>query len=287
MSDSVKRSVLVTGATAGIGRATVLHLAQRGDWNVFAAGRNAEKLAELEREAGIPELRTVVLDVTDRQTIDEAREQVLEMTDGRGIDVLVNNAGFSQPGPLEHMTDEQLQYQFDVNVFGLMAVTRAFLGEMKERGSGRIINISSIAGGMTYPLGGPYCMTKHAVEAMSDALRLELHSFGVRVVVIQPGPISTPFFDAVQEKNKQLSDTPPDEAVYRKAIARSVDIMVEWGSKSPGPEVVARKIHHVMTVAKPKARYVVPFRDRLRMMAFHSLPTAVADRILLGMFGLR
>ncbi len=282
-----RKSVLVTGATAGIGRATVLHLAKETDWHVFAAGRDQDKLDKLTSEAGSDTLHPVLLDVTDHLAIQDAHQQIIEQNDGYGVDVLVNNAGYSQPGPLEYITDAQLKAQFDTNVFGLLEVTRTFLGEMKKRRSGRIINISSIAGGMTYPIGGPYCMTKHAVESLSDALRLELRQFGIRVVIIQPGPISTPFFDAVQSKTKQLSQVHADNDSYRDAIRRSENIMIEWGAKSPGPKVVAKKIHHVINVSKPKARYIVPFRDRLRMLAFHALPTVIADRILLGMFELR
>src|SRR6185295_6254639 len=150
-------SILITGATGGIGRATALALAQRG-CRVFATGRNEQLLAEVAKESG-GKLETVTLDVNKLESIRAAADQVHAKTGGRGIDVLINNAGYGQFGPILEVTDEQLRAQFATNVFGLMAVTRAFAPKMIERRAGRIVNISSGGGKMSFPFAGAYTAT--------------------------------------------------------------------------------------------------------------------------------
>src|SRR5687768_1474346 len=149
------KTILITGATSGIGRDAALYLARRG-YRVFATGRREDVLAQLRRDAdGLP-LETIVLDVTDATSIAAAKRTVDTKTNGRGIDVLVNNAGYGTAAPTEMLTDEDLRAMFETNVFGLMAVTRAFLPQMRDRGEGRIINVSSIGGRFTFPFFGGY-----------------------------------------------------------------------------------------------------------------------------------
>jgi NAD(P)-dependent dehydrogenase (short-subunit alcohol dehydrogenase family) len=185
------QSILITGATSGIGRDAALRLARAGHL-VLAGGRRADALATLAREGG-GRLEPVVLDVTDPASVAAARELVDRRTGGRGLDVLVNNAGFALPGPLEALAEEDLRMLFDTNVFGLLAMTRAFLPGMRERGQGRVVNVGSIMGRVAMPLLGAYNASKHAVAALTDALRMELAPFGISVVLVEPGAIRTGF----------------------------------------------------------------------------------------------
>src|SRR5215472_10432048 len=186
-----KLSILVTGATSGIGRATALYLAARGH-HVIATGRNEKALQTMKKEA-TGHLDTLPLDVTDKASIAEAMKSVRRLAGG--LDVLVNNAGFGILGPTELITEEDMRAQYETNVFGLMAVTRAALPMMRERGAGRIVNVSSLGGRFTLPLFGVYNSTKFAVESLSDALRIELAPFGIRVSLVEPGVIATNFTD--------------------------------------------------------------------------------------------
>src|SRR5688500_2910279 len=175
-----QRTVVVTGASAGIGRASALLLARQG-WTVFACARRADALEALAREAPAGSVVPMTLDVTDEASVRAAADEVFRRTSGAGPAGLDNNAGYSICGPLEDVSDANLKQQFAVNVFGLMSVTRAFVPAMRKRGSGRVVNISSIVGRISAPFQGPYAASKHAVEALSDALRAELAPFGVRV----------------------------------------------------------------------------------------------------------
>jgi NAD(P)-dependent dehydrogenase (short-subunit alcohol dehydrogenase family) len=158
------RIVLVTGATSGIGRATALHLAREGH-RVFAVGRRREALDSLKAEAAGLALECMVMDVTRADSIAVTKEAIERATDGHGIDVLVNNAGYGVGGPVEEVSDQAFRAQYETNVFGLMAVTRAFLPKMRARRWGRIINISSVGGRLTLPMLGVYNSTKYAMVA--------------------------------------------------------------------------------------------------------------------------
>ena len=249
-----KRIALITGATAGIGRHAALHLAARG-FRVIATGRNQDALAELVgRGRGRPP--TLRLDVTDQASIDSAVEVVNRITGGHGIDVLVNNAGYGDIAPMETTTDKDLRAVFDTNVFGLMAVTRAFLPRMRERRSGRIVNVSSLGGLFTLPLFGVYNATKHAVEALSDALRIELRPFGIEVSLIEPGPIRTKFSTTSLKSVERYQDGSPYAAVLERfaALTRRTDRM------APGPRATSRAIYHAASSRWPRTRYKLTCR---------------------------
>ena len=170
------QSILITGASSGIGREAAMRLVRAGHL-VLAGGRRPDALAGLARAAG-GRLEPVVLDVTDPASVEAARELVERRTGGRGLDVLVNNAGYALPGPLEALADADLRRLFDTNVFRLLAVTRAFVPAMRERGAGRVVNVGSIMGRVAMPLLGAYNASKHAVAAATDALRMELPRSG-------------------------------------------------------------------------------------------------------------
>ena len=180
---SEKLKVLVTGASSGIGRAAAVEFAARGHY-VLAAARRAEELDQLAGES--ERIEPVPVDVTDRESVAEALRRVDEVTENYGIDVLVNSAGYALGGPVEVLSADAVAHQFQTNVFGLLDVTRAVLPKMRSRGSGRIVNVSSVVGRVAFPGMGVYAATKFALEALSDALRMELAPFGVGVVLVEP-----------------------------------------------------------------------------------------------------
>src|SRR5262249_45620668 len=219
----------------------------------------------------------VRLDVTDAASIEAAAAEVERITEGHGVDALVNNAGYGQAGPLEELTDAQLRAQFDTNVFGAMAVTRAFLPKMRARGFGRVINVSSIGGRVTFPLLGAYHASKYALEALSDALRLELRPFGIEVVLVEPGPIQSEFSD------RAFDSAPADGATsspYAAAYAKADALKKQTDAQAASPIVVSRAIERAITARRPRARYVVPFAGRVLIGMFRLLPTRWMDRLL-------
>ena len=214
-----KSIILITGATAGIGRAAALHLARKGH-HVIATGRRQGALDSLRSDAETERLAldTLRLDVTDEDSIRDAVAAIDALTDGHGVDVLVNNAGYGLAAPLAEVSNRDLRHQFDTNVFGLMATTQAFLPKMVKRGSGRIINVSSIGGRITFPMMGAYHASKYAVEALSDAMRMELAPCGIHVSVIEPGPIKTEFIDRL---NDAANPYKVDSSLYAKVFERT------------------------------------------------------------------
>ncbi len=276
-------TILITGATSGIGRHAAIHLASRGH-RVIATGRSQPAL-DLLRTAAPPGARfeTLQLDVTDADSIAKAQAAVATMTGGAGLDVLVNNAGYGTLGPTELITDSDMRAQYEVNVFGLMAVTRAFLPQMRARGAGRLINVSSLGGLYTLPLFGVYNSTKFAVESLSDGLRMELAPFGVQVSLIEPGVIDTGFTDrSMHEANKYRTDSSP----YASVLER-VDEMRKMSDRTAvGPECNSRAIEHAATARRPRPRYVAPFRAQIMVAFLRALPTRWADFIMRQVAGL-
>ena len=280
---TARKTILITGAAGGIGRHAALHLARRGH-RVFATGRRADTLDELAREAaGLP-LETLLLDVTDPASIEAARAEIEKRTQGRGVDVLINNAGYGQFGPLELVSDAELRRQFETNVFGLSAVTRAFVPRMRERGQGRLINLSSIGGRVTFPFAGAYHATKYAVEAMSDALRRELGLFGVDVVLIEPGPIATEFAATAVRSVSEMRD---DFGPYGLFFERLEAVQKQAEGMAAGPERTSRAIQRAVEARRPKARYVVPGYLAPLLSFLMMLPVAALDWLSLRALGVR
>jgi NAD(P)-dependent dehydrogenase (short-subunit alcohol dehydrogenase family) len=265
-----KRVILVTGCSSGIGRAAALALAERGH-RVFASARNRNDLAELERRDN---LATVALDVTDPATIAAAVDAVLSRA-GR-IDVLVINAGYGQYGAVEEVTTDEWRAQFEVNLFGSIAVTQAVLPAMRKQRRGTIVNVSSVAGKIAIPFAAPYCASKHALEAVSDALRVELAPFGIHVVLVEPGPIETRFGDRARSGVAPLLSRPgPYREIYALA-ERAMDGEFQRGKLPAG--AVARVIVDAIESARPRPRYPVGQMAR----AFIALRRVLPDRWLDG-----
>ncbi|MGE0867074.1 MAG: SDR family oxidoreductase [Kofleriaceae bacterium] len=263
--------VLITGATAGIGRATALSLAELGH-HVIATGRNLGELAKLRHATGRWKLDTVTLDVTSQASVAGAVRRVAELTNGYGIDVLINNAGFGVVGPTAEISDADLRSQYETNVFGLMSVTRAFLPQMQQRRCGHVINLSSVGGRVTLPFYGVYNSTKYAVESLSNALRYELHPFGIQVTLIEPGAIRTNFESSAMAQLGKFAHGP-----YAKAIAKFHAQANLLDKLSADPTVIAKTIERAIAARRPAARYVAPPITYLALISSLILPTAVWD----------
>lgn len=268
---TTSKTVLITGATAGIGRMTALHLAKQGH-HVIASGRKVAELAKLQEEAVGARLDTVVLDVTSAESIAAAVAAVGKLTSGNGPDVLVNNAGFGILGPTSEISDAEMRRQYETNVFGLMAVTRAFLPKMIERRAGRVINVSSVGGLITLPYFGVYNSTKYAVESLSDALRYELRPFGIDVSLIEPGVIRTNFEATAVGNLAAFAKTP-----YAQGMAKYEQMSKTADRFASNPIVIAKAIARAVNARRPSARYVAPRSTNLAVWMSALLPTRVWD----------
>ncbi len=265
-------SVLVTGASSGIGRAAATEFARRGH-RVFAAARREEVLADL--AASTPNVHAVTLDVTDADSVRSAWAKIKADTGGAGVDVLVNNAGFALSGPVEILADADVRRQFGTNVFGLLTMTRTVLPAMRARGSGRIINISSLVGLTTFPGMGVYGATKYAVEALSDALRQEVAGFGIKVVIIEPGFVATSLGEAGDSRGGAAGAVPD---AYASMVAAGAKYLARQIANGIAPARVAAAIANAAEHRNPRLRYVVPASARPLLALLTSLPGRLADR---------
>jgi NAD(P)-dependent dehydrogenase (short-subunit alcohol dehydrogenase family) len=279
------QTVLITGGTDGLGRAAALLLAEKG-YRVFAAGRSAEKRAELEAAAIRRKLtiETVELDVCNDASVQRAVKSVLEKSGT--IDVLINNAGVGYMAVVEELKLEDLHKQFETNVFGVLRVTQAVLPHMRERRNGRILMMSSVAGIVTPPTYGAYSSSKHALEALSNALRLELYPFGVDVILIEPGYIRTNFQQTAKELAQPYVDaakTSPYANVYTGAFEGANKSRME--SKTT-PEDCARVILEAVEDSHARARYLVTSLAKWVAFAKRALPDTFLDSFLRKKFGI-
>jgi NAD(P)-dependent dehydrogenase (short-subunit alcohol dehydrogenase family) len=274
------RAVLVTGCSSGIGAATAARLAA-GGWTVYATARRPETLAELEAKG----CRTLALDVTDEQSRKAAVDAVVAAEGAVGV--LVNNAGYSQSGAVESVPDERVRAQFDTNVFGPLALCRLVLPGMREQGWGKIVNVSSMGGRFTFPGGGVYHATKHAIEALSDALRFEVKGFGVDVIVIEPGLIKTAFGTTAAQELGGATAVGGPYSDFNRAVGEATAGVYEKGflARLGGPpEAVAERIETALDAGRPRARYTVTPSARALLTLRALLPDSGWDRMLGGSF---
>jgi short-subunit dehydrogenase len=271
--------VLITGASSGIGAATADRLARAGH-TVYATARKTEALAGL-AETGA-QLRP--LDVTDEASMGAVVEEIVA-THGR-VGALVNNAGYGAYGAIEDVNVDAVRDQFETNVFGLARLTQLALPSMRAARRGRIVNVSSMGGRVTFPFGGYYHASKYAVEALSDALRMEVAPFGVRVALVEPGLITTNFGATATHNLGTATRTgsPYQEAsdAVRKAVARG------YANRrmTAGPDRVAARIERALTARRPRTRYVVTPAARALITVGKVTPGRVWDRVVGGSFGL-
>jgi NAD(P)-dependent dehydrogenase (short-subunit alcohol dehydrogenase family) len=277
MADS--KAILITGCSTGIGRETAKHLAAKG-MNVYASARRPESIADL-AEAGC---KTLALDVNDESSMSAAVAEV-ERAEG-AVWGLVNNAGYSQSGAVETIPLDSLRSQFETNVFGLVRMCQLVLPGMRRAGSGRIVNISSMGGKLTFPGGGAYHATKHAVEALSDALRFEVAGFGVGVVIIEPGLITTSFGDTAVSSLEETGESEGPYGEFNAAVGKATAEAYEGplAKLGGGPDKVARKIETALTAKNPRPRYKVTPSAGLAMAQRRLLSDRMWDRVLTTQF---
>jgi short-subunit dehydrogenase len=240
-----QKVILVTGASSGIGKATALKLIKEG-YIVYGAARRIDKMNDLEIAGG----KSIQMDITEEAALDACIDQIVK--DHGRIDVLVNNAGYAVYGSVEDITIDEARRQFDVNIFGLAAITQKVLPHMRKQNSGTIINISSVGGKIYTPLGSWYHATKHALEGWSDCLRLELKQFGIDVVIIEPGLIKTEFGDVLHDPMLERSKGGPYEKLAA-TIAKTTKETYEKPGNASEPTVIADAISKA--IKKPKTRY--------------------------------
>jgi NAD(P)-dependent dehydrogenase (short-subunit alcohol dehydrogenase family) len=256
------KAVLITGCSSGIGRASALRLAGSG-WTVYASARRVESIEDL-ADAGC---HTLALDVTDEQSMQAAVAEV-ERAHG-AVGVLVNNAGYSQSGAIETVPMEAMRRQFETNVFGLVRLTQLALPNMRAQRWGKIVNLGSMGGLLTFPGGGYYHATKHALEAISDALRFELRGFGIDVVLLEPGLITTEFGEAATASMADVSSSGEDPYAHFNATVGAVTKGAYDGPMrllGAGPERVAKVIERAITRRRPPARITITPSAKLSIL---------------------
>jgi NAD(P)-dependent dehydrogenase (short-subunit alcohol dehydrogenase family) len=277
------RAVLVTGCSSGIGRATAGLLARSG-WPVYASARRQDSLHDLEKLG----CRPLALDVTDDDSMQRAVAQI-EAEHG-AVGVLVNNAGFSQSGAMEVVPMDDVRRQFETNVFGPVRLSQLVLPAMRAQGWGRVVNIGSMGGRLTFPGGGYYHATKYAMEALSDALRFEVAGFGVDVVLVEPGFIRSGFSAAAASSiagpPAPLAADDPYRAFTDGLIAstRGVYDRGPLARLAGSPDDVARVVLEAVTADRPKARYPVTASARLLLALRRLLPDRAWDGFLARQF---
>jgi len=279
MNQINQMTVVVTGASTGIGAACALDCAGRG-MTVFAGVRDPLAGESLAAKGG-PSLIPIMLDVTDEQSIMRSTEVVQRVVGEGGLGGLVNNAGIVIGSPLEVIPLSQLRKQLEVNVIGQIAVTQAFL-PLLRRGRGRIVNMGSIAGRGTIPLLGPYSASKFALEALTDALRMELQPWGIQVSIIEPGAIATPLWEKSAKEARDIEASVSEEAkaLYGEAVVRIRAAIAQAAQRAIAPEAVVRAVHHALTATRPHTRYLVGSDAKLRAWMVKWLPDRIQDRLL-------
>jgi NAD(P)-dependent dehydrogenase (short-subunit alcohol dehydrogenase family) len=275
MATTISKAVLITGCSTGIGRATAIHLAAKG-WPVYATARRPEAIKDLEGKG----CKTLALDVCDEASM-RAAVGAVEQAHG-AVGVLVNNAGYGLEGCFEETPMELVRRQFETNVFGLTRMCQLVLPGMRRQRWGKVVNISSVGGKLTLPGGAFYHATKHAVEALSDAMRFELRDFGVDVVIIEPGPIKTEFGNtAIANVERVKQDASPYSAFNAAVAGKIHEAFDGWMASLAGmPEDVAKTIESAISAAKPRTRYPITAAARTMMLLRRWLPDRGFDAFL-------
>ena len=263
------KTVLVTGASAGIGKATAIYLAQNG-YHVYGAARRTDKMEDLKRYG----IKTLSLDVTKEESIVACVNQIFK--EAGGIDVLVNNAGFGSYGAIEDVPMDEARYQLEVNVFGAMRVTQLVLPKMRENKFGKIVNISSVGGKISMAFGGWYHASKFAIEALSDAMRNEVKPFGIDVIVIEPGGIKSEWGGIAMDNAMRVSGT----TAYKNSVAGAEKAFRNMEDKVPGPIVIAKLIKKSIEAKSPKTRYVGGYLAKPILLVRKIFSDKIIDRII-------
>lgn len=279
--------ILITGASAGIGAALAQTLAaQFAGIRLVLAARDREKLERVATLCRSEKADVLVFpcDLADEQQVKELASKAVEYFGG--VDALVNNAGYGQMGPVELIPPSAAKQQFAVNFHGALILTQALIPVMRDRGGGRIINISSLAGRMAFPAGGLYSASKFALEALSDALRMELKAFNIRVSVIEPGPVQTEFFQVAGDKARQ-SIPEVEKSLYKAAFEKVKHMEEQTSSILWSSERVARVIVRALSARNPRPRYVAATGGNILIFLMTKiLPTGVRDAFWKRFYGI-
>jgi NAD(P)-dependent dehydrogenase (short-subunit alcohol dehydrogenase family) len=268
------RSILITGCSSGIGLASAREMKARG-WRVFATARKPEDIARLKDEEGVESL---YLDYAEPHSIEKTVAKVLKATGGR-LDALFNNGAYGQPGAVEDLRRDVLRAQFDAGFFGWHDLTARIVPVMRKQGEGRIVFCSSVLGLISAPYRGAYCATKFAIEALADALRLELAATNIKIVLIEPGPIASRFLEHALEAYRRHIDL--DASHHRETYRERIMRLEEGGDQTfkLGPEAVAFKLARALESRNPKRRYFVTVPTYAAALFRRFLPTAMLDFI--------
>ncbi len=271
------QSVVITGASTGIGRGCALYMDRLG-WRVFAGDREESDAAALRAEASA-RLQPVLLDVTDATSLRNAVAAVAGAVGGDGLSGLVNNAGIPYGGPVEYLSLEKVRHLFDVNYFGVIAATQAFL-PLLRRGRGRIVNMSSVGGMVSSPFVSPYSSSKFALEALSDSLRMELRPWHIHVSVIEPGAIDTPIWGKAANVIEGLVEDAPRQGLDLYGVAIR-GMQPRFRPHGISTDAVSRAVAHALTSSHPRTRYPIGFEGAL--VGFVSrLPDRLRDWLILS-----
>jgi NAD(P)-dependent dehydrogenase (short-subunit alcohol dehydrogenase family) len=271
-------AVVITGASTGIGKASALRL-DRAGFDVLAGVRKAEDGEALTAEAS-DRLRPLIIDVVDPDSIARAAGEVKEATGGK-LAGLVNNAGIALAGPIEGLSLDELRRQFEVNVFGQVAVTQALLEPIREA-KGRVVFMSSVGGRNALPYISPYSSSKHALEAIGDGLRMEMRPFGVEVSIVEPGSVATPIWDKSGSEAATAREEygPEIERLYGERMDHMRSLAEKTGQRGVDPDEVAQAVEHALTADKPKTRYVVGTEAKVQLKLSSVLPRRTMDRLI-------
>ncbi|MEL6865486.1 MAG: SDR family oxidoreductase [Bacteroidota bacterium] len=276
----MKKYVFISGVSTGIGLNAAEYLLEQG-YAVWGSVRKEADAKALEARLG-PHFKAFIFDVCDEQAIEAARKEIATLLKDQGLHALVNNAGISVSGPLMYVPVEDIKYQLDVNVLGVIRLCQAFLpllgaSDPSPYSPGKIINISSISGRIASPFIGPYAASKHALEALSDSLRRELAVFDINVVSIQPGPIKTPIWDKAKADMAKRSypNTP-----YAAIMEKSKELIAESEREAIEPIAVSRCIHQILRSKNPKARYIIAKKRLMYWIVSYVLPDRWLDAMI-------
>jgi NAD(P)-dependent dehydrogenase (short-subunit alcohol dehydrogenase family) len=281
-----KGDVVITGASTGIGEACALHLDKLG-YRVFAGIRKAADGESLRRRAS-QRLVPIRLDISDETEVGQAARNVIGALGGGGLTGLVNNAGIVVGGMLEFLPLDALRRQLEINVVGQVAVTQAFLPSLRKA-QGRIVNIGSVSGLISSPFSGAYCASKFALEALTDALRLELRPWRIQVSIVEPGYIQTPILKKSLADEEALRAQLPAEALqlYEPYLRAVRDATERETAKAGSTEVVVKAVVHALTARRPRTRYVVGPESGLEISLGRALPDCWRDALIARYLGLK
>ncbi len=278
-------SVVISGASTGIGRATALHLDALG-FRVFAGVRRDEDGESLRGDSS-DRLVPIRLDVTDREQVEAAARLVGDAVQDSRLAGIVNNAGIAVAGPVEFVPLERWRAQLEINVLGVVSMVQAFTPLLRQN-RGRIVTVGSLGGRLAQPMAAPYCASKHALEAISDALRLELRPWGISVSLIQPGAVKTPIWEKGLQAGADLLGGAPAEwrTLYGRAVEIANRTVIHQNETGVDAIEVARAVENALLSAHPRARYPVGRQARLLIPLSRFLPDRLKDELLLRVSGL-